>query len=63
MTIHPTRHCSNCAHIDTEYECLQLVYMADHSAKPEGFACDEHQTKAEYLIELHRPARPFLGLA
>lgn len=63
VDIHPTRRCSNCAHIDAEYECLQLVSMADGSAKPDGFACVEHQTATEYRVELHRPDRAVLEVA
>ena len=65
VNVHPSRRCSNCTHVDgsNPHQCLQLVSLVDGSALPNWFACDEHQTKAEYLIELHRPARPILGLA
>jgi hypothetical protein len=57
MTTHPSRRCANCAHIDAEFECLQLVYLADGSKKPANFACHEHQTQGEFRLELHRPDR------
>jgi len=52
---HPSRTCANCAHTDPEFECLQMVYMADGSHKPADFGCHEHQTQAELRLNLHRP--------
>ena len=52
---HPSRCCANCVHVDPDFECLQMVFLADGSRKPEGFACHEHQTVSEYRLDLHRP--------
>lgn len=52
---HTSRTCANCAHMDPEFECLQMVSMADGSPKPADFNCHEHQTQAEFRLDLHRP--------
>lgn len=58
--IDSSRRCANCAHVDPEFECLQLVRMADGGPKPDEFACNEHQTSAEWDLGLRRAARPIL---
>ncbi|RZI75188.1 MAG: hypothetical protein EOP13_06335 [Pseudomonas sp.] len=65
VSIHPSRRCENCAHVDTsgEYDCWQMVSMADGLAKPIDFACDQHQTSGEFRLELYRPTHVVLGLA
>lgn len=61
--IDSSRRCANCAHVDPEFGCLQMVSLADGSAKPADFACHEHQTQAEHSLDMHRPAGPVLLLA
>lgn len=51
---HPSRNCGNCAHEDPERLCLQMIGMADLSARPINFACHEHQTPGEWQIGIHR---------
>lgn len=65
VRIHSSRSCANCDHIDTanDRQCLQLVSMADGSAMPDDFVCDEHQTTGEFRLDLHRPGHMVLGLA
>jgi hypothetical protein len=58
VSIHKSRRCTNCDHIDTsnEHQCKQLVSMADGSAMPADFACGENQTAGEFRLDLHWPA-------
>lgn len=63
VTVHPTRRCSNCAHDDPAEGCLQLVSMADGSPRPPGFACPDHQSGAEWQINLKRPRGPIVDFA
>lgn len=57
MKIDPSRSCQNCDHatqVAGESLCLQGVAMADGSERPPGFRCPEHQTPAEWQLDLHR---------